>query len=258
MHPTRAPWATGEPQEQVPRPIDVDSVPGERPHGGHHTGIPVQPFIVADAALPVPDPSSWPETWEPAKKIIRCSADVNRALKGNTLHKFVAFTMALNESVIGVKNTDPCTVNPPVQKILDAIEMLSRLIREIPPVTHEVRYGNPAYRDWFGRMQDSAPELVYDILGDELGEATVELIPYFIDSFGNRSRIDYGTGHETTFVSFLYCLFCLGVLKEADCQAVILKVFKAYLSLMRDVQTTYWCAPEFQQHFSCLCCLLTS
>ena len=33
-----------------------------------------------------------------------------------------------------------------------------------------------------------------------------ELASYFADSFGNATRIDYGTGHETTFVALLYCL----------------------------------------------------
>ena len=30
--------------------------------------------------------------------------------------------------------------------------------------------------------------------------AEVELLAYFLDSFGNATRIDYGTGHETTFM----------------------------------------------------------
>jgi serine/threonine-protein phosphatase 2A activator len=173
--------------------------------------------------------------------MIKSPADVQRALKGTTLHAFVAFTMALNESVIGMKNTDPCIVNPPVQKLIESLQKLAVMVKETPSVSHDVRYGNPAYRDWFDKMKDAAPEIIYDVLGDEIGEATVELIPFFIDSFGNRSRIDYGTGHETTFVSFLYCLFCLGVLKEEDCRAVVVRVFKTYLELMREVQTTYWC-----------------
>ena len=36
--------------------------------------------------------------------------------------------------------------------------------------------------------------------------AAPELAAYLADSFGNAIRIDYGTGHETTFVAFLYCL----------------------------------------------------
>jgi hypothetical protein len=44
------------------------------------------------------------------------------------------------------------------------------------------------------------------LLPPELQGAAVELLPYLLDSFGNATRIDYGTGHETTFVAFLYCL----------------------------------------------------
>ena len=151
------------------------------------------------------------------------------------------------------RQSEDCPVSSAVQKLLDALHKLSQFIKQAPPVTHEVRYGNPAFRDWFDMMKDAAPEIVYDILGEQLGEATVELIPYFIDSFGNRSRIDYGTGHETTFVSFLYCLFCLGTLKEEDCRAVLLKVFKGYLALMREVQTTYWCVYPHLPSYACTC-----
>lgn len=31
----------------------------------------------------------------------------------------------------------------------------------------------------------------------------MELVPYLLASFGHPSRIDYGTGHETTFVVWL-------------------------------------------------------
>lgn len=241
MNPTRAPWADGanvDVQPSDPQSEDVEPVVRR----SHHTGAPVQALIPANPALPIPKRSAWPATWQPASKMIRTPEDVKQALKGSTLHSFVCFTMALNESVIGMKNSDPCSVSPAVQALLDCLAKLDELIKSTPAVTHEVRYGNPAFRDWYDKMKDAAPELVYNIVGDELGEATIELLPYFLDSFGNRTRIDYGTGHETAFVSFLYCLFCLGVLKEDDCKATVIKGFRAYLSLLRDIQTTYWCA----------------
>ena len=67
-------------------------------------------------------------------------------------------------------------------------------------------------------------------------------VPYWTDSFGNSTRIDYGTGHETCFVAFLYCLARLGVLQPGDAAALGLRVFDCYVQLMRRVQTTYWCA----------------
>lgn len=70
-----------------------------------------------------------------------------------------------------------------------------------------------------------------------------ELAPYLVDSFGNETRIDYGTGHETTFAAFLYCLARLGVLSPDDKQATVSVVFARYLRLMRRIQTTYWLEP---------------
>ena len=49
-------------------------------------------------------------------------------------------------------------------------------------------------------------------------------------------------GHETTFCALLYCLAALGVLRQADLQALVTRVFAKYLDLMRKVQTTYWSA----------------
>eukprot|EP00955_Chlamydomonas_euryale_P046724 353484-Chlamydomonas_euryale.AAC.6 len=45
-----------------------------------------------------------------------------------------------------------------------------------------------------------------------------QLSPYLADSFGNATRIDYGTGHETTFAALLFCLARLGLLTEDDRQ----------------------------------------
>ena len=73
--------------------------------------------------------------------------------------------------------------------------------------------------------------------------ATVEIIPYFADSFGNASRIDYGTGHETNFAAWLYCIARLGLIKEEDYQAVVARVFIKYLELMRKLQLVYCLEP---------------
>ena len=44
-----------------------------------------------------------------------------------------------------------------------------------------------------------------------------EIQVYLVESFGNSTRIDYGTGHEMAFVMFLASLFMVGALdKEQD------------------------------------------
>lgn len=242
MEPTKAPWADPKISQDAAAPEAQETPAAATARRGVHTGTPVRPLIDAEPQLPAVLPHGQPAEWQPAAKRIQTPQDVNAALKGSTLRSFVAFLLSLSQAVKGQPSTHQNSLSGPAQAVMRALDRLSQLCTDTPAVSHAVRYGNPAYRQWFDSMQQEAPELVYDVLGDELGPATVELVPYFIDSFGNRSRIDYGTGHETTFLMFLYCLFALGVLKEQDCTPVVLRVFRRYVELMRQLQTTYWCA----------------
>jgi serine/threonine-protein phosphatase 2A activator len=61
-------------------------------------------------------------------------------------------------------------------------------------------------RTWFAKLAENAEGLVRGILPPSLQDAVPELAPYLLHSFGNSVRLDYGTGHETTFVCLLYCL----------------------------------------------------
>lgn len=70
-----------------------------------------------------------------------------------------------------------------------------------------------------------------------------ELIPYFLDSFGNATRIDYGTGHELSFIFFLMALFKIGAMSKSDELAVAIKVFDTYLNFVRKLQVTYRLEP---------------
>ena len=60
---------------------------------------------------------------------------------------------------------------------------------------------------------------------DKKGE---ELAVYLTESFGNSVRIDYGTGHELSFVIFLMCLFKIEILMEDDTKAAVLKIFNRF------------------------------
>lgn len=59
------------------------------------------------------------------------------------------------------------------------------------------------------------------------------------NSFGNAARIDYGTGHENTFVAFLLCLYELGLVGLDDQKALVTRVFAKYISVMRRLQISY-------------------
>lgn len=74
-------------------------------------------------------------------------------------------------------------------------------------------------------------------------EHAEEISTYLCESFGNDTRIDYGTGHEMAFAMFLLCLFKIKALKDADTKIVAVKVFNEYLKLARKLQTVYKMEP---------------
>lgn len=88
-----------------------------------------------------------------------------------------------------------------------------------------------------------ASELIKSLLPEGKWDAVVELTPYLLDSFGNATRLDYGSGHELHFVAFLCCITMLGVFTEKDSASLVLVVFKQYLDLVRRIQVTYKLEP---------------
>lgn len=83
-----------------------------------------------------------------------------------------------------------------------------------------------------------------NLLDENTQSAAVELRPYLVDSFGNATRIDYGSGHEAAFLTFIMCLYKIGHLKHPDDdQAVVLRVFHRYLKLVRKLQMDYRMEP---------------
>jgi serine/threonine-protein phosphatase 2A activator len=69
-------------------------------------------------------------------------------------------------------------------------------------------------------------------------QAVEEISEYLKESFGNRERIDYGSGHELNFICWLYlprfqsnlrlCLRQLDILGQEDYKPLVLLVFNRY------------------------------
>jgi serine/threonine-protein phosphatase 2A activator len=195
-------------------------------------------------------PAAPPYAFQPPAKRIASPDDIARfhvSLHGG---HFLGFVAALSSSVHGRKLSDPLPSPPSaaVTALLEIISTLSGFVASTPLLPHNSRYGNPAFRLWHEKLTDSTNELISRITAtaaspSDLAGAEIELAPYLLDSFGNATRIDYGTGHETNFTAFLYCLARLGLITESDYTAVVLRVFATYLDLMRTLQETYMLEP---------------
>jgi len=161
--------------------------------------------------------------------------------------EYLGFIMAIGESIKGKKIRDEMSMSEVCTKLVKLLVKLTSWITEIPAIEMSARYGNSSYRTWFDKLSSESGDLICDLLPERLSSAVGELSGYLKDSFGNRTRIDYGTGHEMTFVMFLACLFKIGALEDSDRPAVGLQVFSTYMDLSRSLQETYRMEPAGSQ-----------
>eukprot|EP01098_Paradermamoeba_levis_P005563 TRINITY_DN2346_c0_g1_i1.p1 TRINITY_DN2346_c0_g1~~TRINITY_DN2346_c0_g1_i1.p1 ORF type:complete len:432 (+),score=103.52 TRINITY_DN2346_c0_g1_i1:66-1298(+) len=130
-----------------------------------------------------------------------------------------------------------------VERLEKILLLLQKWASEIPPVENQKsRFGNPAFRTWHEKVSDKTLPLLLSYL--QIPEASAEeLHPYLRESFGNSTRIDYGTGHEAHFISFLFCLEMVSMVTKEHYPDLVLVVFRRYMSLMRTLQLNYWLEP---------------
>ncbi|KAM4634517.1 serine/threonine-protein phosphatase 2A activator [Polymixia lowei] len=181
------------------------------------------------------------------KKEISVVPDMGKWKRSQAYADYMGFVLTLNESVKGKKLTCEYKVSETIEKLLDLLDTLDRWIDETPPVDQPSRFGNKAYRAWYAKLDQEAEALVSAVIPADQLEAAPEIAVYLKEAVGNSTRIDYGTGHEAAFATFLCCLCKVGALMVDDQLAIIFKVFNRYLIVMRKLQKTYRMEPAGSQ-----------
>ncbi|TNY18244.1 hypothetical protein DMC30DRAFT_427546, partial [Rhodotorula diobovata] len=123
-------------------------------------------------------------------------------------------------------------------------------IAQVPLQTSPQRFGNKAFRDWLLSLAQAEPALQQELLSlapdlpDPLRAAVgPDLRFHLLASFGSAPRLDYGTGHELSFVAFLVCLLRARVFREEDERALVVRVFAEYIETVREVQRVFRLEP---------------
>lgn len=124
-----------------------------------------------------------------------------------------------------------------VRKLRDLLDRTAKFIDDAPPDPGPRRFGNISFRKWYQLLEDNLDALLTEFVSADIlnfgasdgttaqgtgasGEdnqvsgAIDELRAYFLGSFGSPQRLDYGTGHELSFLAFLGCLWKLGAFKN--------------------------------------------
>ncbi|KEG08749.1 protein phosphatase 2A, regulatory subunit B [Trypanosoma grayi] len=227
----------------------------------------------------------------PRKHIVEKPQLVEPFRNSPAFAKIIAYVQACAEAVEGTPHSArlskrPEEFHPTVRFFLDSFfPHLHKIIDEVPlEDMKKQRFGNKAFRVFHQRLVEDAVGLMQQLVstlpaghGERSVELqhglAVELAEYLKDSFGNSTRIDYGTGHELHF--FLVLMICLEECGDAGgtlhaeptvivplpvappppvtaadrvsirClrQEVVFNVFGAYMALMRRLQKHYHLEP---------------
>ncbi|KKF94000.1 Serine/threonine-protein phosphatase 2A activator 1 [Ceratocystis platani] len=243
----------------------------------------VQPSVPsASAFAPPADSSSSTSSTSPSSSIGRPTAIPASSLKLPSAARERARTFSLqdvqNEAVL------PASVQR-VRKLLQRSEaLLAQAPAEPGPAGAAHRFGNPAFRKWVALLQDAARDMMQEELGIDGGDAAEcasdtgtetetesekrtgdqlenqvagdsqpvtaldELVSYFMGGWGSAERLDYGTGHELSFLAFLGGLWKLGFFADGEQdgpieRAIVFGIFEPYLVLVRKIILLYRLEP---------------
>lgn len=140
-----------------------------------------------------------------------------------------------------------------LRKLLLAVELLSS---EYPAEAYaDRRFGNRAFRSFLGGLRGKAGWFLEEYLGLKSGKGKEELVVYLLGAWGSGERLDYGTGHELSFLAFLGGLWKLGFFHTGDRdeggseqegkaeRGIVLVVVELYLETVRKLILKYTLEP---------------
>ncbi|KAB5591718.1 hypothetical protein CTheo_4832 [Ceratobasidium theobromae] len=180
--------------------------------------------------------------------MIQTDNDVHAWQRSESYAHLLLYIHRLGEAVVGteLRNSPIDTrIEESVRSVLTLLEQIVAWVDDIPPQSCPQRYGNLAFRDWGKRLEEQCESLLKSMLPESLHKAIPFLQPYLLTSFGSFIRIDYGTGHELSFVVFLLCLHKIGFLTndlEVE-RSTVLDVFIQYLHVCWRLQDIYKLEP---------------
>lgn len=165
------------------------------------------------------------------------------------------FLTRCNDTMKASPNFEDMEENPAAKAIIDLLNMLRGAVLDTPLQAHEQsRFGNPAFRAWMERLHSHwVPEwkqLVLSLSADRKIDQRAqtegimdELGEYLEQSFGSSVRLDYGTGHELSFLAFLCCCEKLQFWPPSHSGKLVNILLKSYLDLVRVIQRYFKLEP---------------
>lgn len=144
---------------------------------------------------------------------------------------------------VSQKQKPDTTDNLSALKLISVLDIIAAAMEDTPPLEGPRRFGNLAFRTFHDKIIAKTYEILSSTFGPapttpEQGDPYVELVSYFLGSFGSRQRLDFGTGHELSFLAFFGGLWALGFLVDLAGEDILV-VFDHYFKLIRTLIVRY-------------------
>ena len=196
---------------------------------------------------------------DPLKKIDE-GQDVSKFLQSKAYRDIMVFLLQLNRAMFPSKNREGNNVqawqigsshleySEPVYQIQALLQTLNTILTEAPPDPGPRRFGNMAFRKYHNILAEKTPDLLSHKLSTLPQASHIEVSSYFLGSFGSAQRLDYGSGHELSFLAFLGCLWKLNFFSTTtdplrESRGIVLGIIQPYLELIRQLIKTYSLEP---------------
>lgn len=157
------------------------------------------------------------------------------------------------------KNTSKENYSNITMTILKILLRLEQLVEDTPPFPGPRRYGNLACRDWHDKVKRDLDDILDNSLNEIFNcyEKNPKLLVqenydgfkkevkfYLLGAFGSRERLDYGTGHELSFIAFLGCLVMIELIDRENMKGIEwLVILSKYYDLVKLLILTYTLEP---------------
>ncbi|EDX11770.1 serine/threonine-protein phosphatase 2A activator [Drosophila simulans] len=175
---------------------------------------------------------------------VQSSSDIESWLVSRAYFTLITYLNDVSAEIQGIRNTDFFPISKNIKRLTTIFDQLDSMIATnapaplVPGASMDSR--SKSYRRWAHVMLRDIYQIVEKAVPSSKCRHVNELGVYLSGSFGSSAKIEYGTGHELSFLFFMCALFKAEILdKEEDLAASALVLFDRYLQFVRRLQVTY-------------------
>ncbi|XP_043656918.1 serine/threonine-protein phosphatase 2A activator isoform X2 [Drosophila teissieri] len=172
---------------------------------------------------------------------VQSTSDIEAWLASRAYFTLITYLNNVSTEIQGIRNTDWFPISQNIRRLTAIFDKLDSMIVANPPAPvvlgATLDPGNKGYRRWAHSMLRDIYQLVEKAVPCSKCRHVNELGVYLSGSFGSSTKIEYGTGHELSFLFFMCALFKAEILnQEEDLAASALVLFDRYMQFVRRLQ----------------------